>query len=122
MKTKNVKINKCARCGMESPFFIWTTSRQVNAGIRTMYRDDKICMKCYEELKSVYPNVERHGHMDKCPVCGSRDIKAHYRNITYDGDIFFNGELIKKDNSEHMDREVEHYCYVCGYIFEDEEE
>lgn len=94
MKTKYVRSNTCARCGNKAGMFIWSSSRQIHAGIRVMYQDSKICLTCYEEMKQVYPEVRRES-TNKCPLCGG-EIKAWCRGV---------GEMTRED-----------YCLDCGYV------
>lgn len=56
-KRKNPKVNTCGKCGQSTIVFIHTTSRQVNPGIKVMYPNDKICLKCYNAMSKVYPPV-----------------------------------------------------------------
>jgi len=97
MKTKYRQVNKCIRCKDKAGNFVWTTSRQVNAGIRAMYPDGKLCQNCLNELQSVYPPVTRpDGENLKCPYCGGK-IKIHTVGL---GD----------ETAE------ERYCEDCGVV------
>jgi transcription elongation factor Elf1 len=107
-KQKNVKINKCSRCGSKTNFFIWTSSRQVNAGIRTMYPDDKICMKCYKNMCTVYPPVKREDNFKTCPLCGSKKW-SRYKVDSRRGDFLLKAKKMQKVVYKNA-------CNVCGYV------
>ena len=92
----------CARCGQKAGNFIWTTSRQINAGIRAMYPDSKLCPSCLEELQSVYPPVHRDDRESlRCIHCGGK-IKEQTIGL---GDAAV----------------IERYCEDCGIMLEDVE-
>ena len=126
MKVKNSRVNKCIRCNKEAGHFVWTTSRQINAGIRTMYPDGKLCQNCLKELQSVYPpntmgNSVTFKKGKTCPVCGSDSWRSSVKNITNNpspdksGDTFCNGrKWAALDNSTEYARED--YCSECGYV------
>jgi len=54
-KQRNPQVNKCAKCGNPTITFIWTSSRTVNGGIRSMYPNKKICARCYKQMCKIYP-------------------------------------------------------------------
>lgn len=126
MKTKYRQVNKCIRCGDKAGNFVWTTSRQVNDGIRAMYPNGKLCQNCLKELQSVYPpntmgNESTFKKGKICPVCGSDSWKSSVKNVTNDpvpdksGDAFCNGrKWASPDTSKEYTRED--YCSVCGYV------
>jgi DNA-directed RNA polymerase subunit RPC12/RpoP len=99
MKVKNRKVNTCIMCGDEAGNFVWTTSRQINSGIRAMYPDGKLCQNCLKELQFVYPPVTRpDSDRMKCPYCGGK-IKTHT--------VGLGNEAVE-----------ERYCEECGTVME----
>lgn len=57
-RRKNPKVNTCGKCNEPCIDFIWTTSRQVNSGIKVMYPNNKLCRKCYNAMSKIYPPME----------------------------------------------------------------
>lgn len=99
-------MNKCDSCKGRCLDFIWTTSRYVNPAIRSMYPNQKICKKCYDEMCYTYPPVENHNHPPtQCPLCSGVSIYKE-RICDLDDD--------KKGN-------IEYVCQDCGCVLEEEE-
>jgi len=91
------KVNKCSICKIKSPFFIWTSSRYVSAGIRAMYPNDKVCLSCYEKQCKIHKPVKRED-IRRCPDCGGKVITS-FRGV---------GSYIRED-----------YCQECGLFYEE---
>jgi hypothetical protein len=96
MKTKYSKVNTCAACREKASNFIWASSRQVNKGIKVMYPKEKLCLKCYENMKTVYPEQPLTGKHQVCH-CGGRIVEAK-KGV---GVVF-----------------LERYCEKCGVVVE----
>jgi len=54
-KICNPQVHLCACCHNKTLVYIHTTSRTVNRGIKVMYPNTILCLKCYTEMKEVYP-------------------------------------------------------------------
>ena len=122
MKVKHVQLNKCIRCGDKAGNFVWTTSRQVNAGIRAMYPDGKLCQSCLNELQSVYPpkkiGTDKTFSKGKiCPICGNDKWQSGKVNILNDPVSDKDGDTNKRSiDTKRYEYGREDYCSVCGYV------
>ena len=124
-KQRNPQVNKCAKCGKPTLTFIWTSSRTVNGGIRSMYTDQKICAKCYKQMCKVYPSVELKSNKTFerhfcCPLCFNNKWSAKRRNIINDPVNDKMGDVRKKTDNEGNGIEGDMctviYCSACGYV------
>jgi hypothetical protein len=97
MNKKYVKVNLCAACGEKAGHMIWTTSRQVNLGIKVMYPNEKLCQRCYDKMRSVYPDRPLVGYIQRC----------HCGGIIQEAAKGIGGGMY-----------VERYCNKCGVVIE----
>jgi hypothetical protein len=121
------KVNKCSICKIQSPFFIWTSSRYVSAGIRAMYPNDKVCLSCYEKQCKIHKPTRPETPSKTCkrgicPECGKNEWSIGRRNIIGLTQITSNGVGATYCMSENGESRVgeEVYCYNCGYVRDEE--
>jgi len=116
-KQRKPQVNKCAKCDSPTIDFIWTTSATINPGIKVMYPKVKLCRKCYEDMKKIYPPCKPQ--YAKCPHCGGK-IKSEFLNkVVADDEPYCNHEYKPKtlqQEREEAERTLIIYCDDCGYI------
>jgi hypothetical protein len=120
------KVNKCSICKIQSPFFIWTTSRYVSAGIRAMYPNDKVCLSCYEKQCKIHKPTRPETPSKTCkrgicPECGKNEWKMCRVGISNDPSKDGGGDTgCRPERGYHAREEV--YCDNCGYVISHEED